>query len=185
MTGVLGSYLFNVLVRNVYGYDITRLSISCVVIKWFGVGDHLELWLSCSDVPSVIRSLERIFNDVGPVILVGFLDGSITTLPNFLVNIERSSNYLTLNGEVWIECLDERCGGKVLELLKTPNLSRINWYVRDNKLRIVTKDLSTKTTYHLGLRIIKPKAIPPKLLKHQKEVKTKKENHQPPTPKTP
>jgi len=107
MTSVLGSYLFNVLVKNVYGYDITRLSISCVVIKWFGVGDYLELWLSCSDVPSVIRSLERIFNDVGPVTLVGFLDGSTTALPNFLVNIERSSNYLTLNGEVWIECLDD------------------------------------------------------------------------------
>ena len=164
MVGMLGDYLFNVLVRNVYGYDLTRLSIPCVLIRWLGVSDYFELWLSCSDVLSVVKTLEIIFNDVGPITLVGFLDGSITILPNFLVSIERSLNYLILNGEVWIECLDNRCGGKLVELLKTHNLSRINWYVRVNKLKMITKGLSTKTTYNLGLRIIKPKIIPPKLL---------------------
>jgi len=48
-----------------------------------------------------------------------------------------------LSDEVWIECLDDKCSGEVIELMKTLNLSRANWCVRDNKLKMITKELNT------------------------------------------
>jgi hypothetical protein len=69
---------------------------------------------------------------------VGFRWFDNDTLPNFLVRSKRSSNYLVLSDEVWIECLDDECSSKVIKLMKTLNLSRANWCVRDNKLKMIT-----------------------------------------------
>lgn len=122
--------------------------------------EYLEIWLSCSDRSSVIRTVGNLYDSLGPVLKIGFLDGTSVELPIFLRNTERALRYYVIDGTVVLECLRARICLDLSEL----KFTKVVWRASSpNKVRVEVVSLETVTTFLRGMRIVKPWVIPPKL----------------------
>lgn len=160
-----GSYSFNALVKCFRDSDLSSLKLSsrCRLVTYVRyLNGYLELWISCSDEEAVVDLMRCVFNDLGPIVVVGFLNGLTAELPLFLSNLSKALKYVTLSGSVELECVANDC----LSLdLKRLNATKALWKrSAPNKLRCFVDSLTSLTTFTMGLRIVKPYVIPPKLL---------------------
>jgi len=159
------SYSFNVLVKLFRNRDVGSLTFpsGCKVVTYIRCPDnYLELWVSCISEEAVVDLVRHVFNELGPIIVVGFLNGSVVELPTFLSNVSRALAYVTLSGQVELECVTNSCLSVDVKQL---NASKVMWNKSvPNRLKCVVKDLPTSTTFTAGLRVVKPYVIPPKLV---------------------
>jgi len=110
----------------------------------------------------VVDLVRHVFNELGPAVVVGFLNGSIAELPAFLSNVGRALVYVTLSGQVELECVTSNCLSVDLKQL---NALKVVWSASaPSRLRCVVKDLTSLKTFIAGLRIVRPYIIPPKLI---------------------
>lgn len=156
------TYYLSLLVRPIYSTEVP-LELPCSIVASISRGSgYLEVWLQCSTGGDVIWAIKALFNMLGPVLRVGFLDGTLAELPVFLSRVERALRYSVLEGIVVLECT----GGEACLSIKPSELraAKLLWSKsRPDRLKAEVVGLKTITTFTNRLRVIRPYVIPPRL----------------------
>ena len=119
-----------------------------------------EIWLRCSEINSLINSIEKII-EKGLILFIAGLDGRITrSIPsniNKLIDLATSKYVIENNTEIEIEYTDPE---KLATILKQAQYAKID--LKNKKATIkIRENLDTTTLFDNKIRLLKPHKIPP------------------------